>query len=185
MKFKTQYIAGAFRIIVKKFNLRDRVKFKSFFQYIGSKCNFCISQGSLLVLGSKNYFTENVYIGVHDNGRLDIGENNFFNRNIIIECLNSISIGNNNLFGPNIVIVDHDHEFEDSDELICKQGYKKGKIIIGSDIWVGANVTICKDVKIADHIVVGANSVVTHDLIEPAVYAGCPAKKVRKVQHID
>jgi acetyltransferase-like isoleucine patch superfamily enzyme len=50
---------------------------------------------------------------------------------------------------------------------------------IGNRVSLGSNVTILP-VTIADEIVVGAGAVVTKDLVEPGVYAGNPARLVRR-----
>jgi acetyltransferase-like isoleucine patch superfamily enzyme len=54
------------------------------------------------------------------------------------------------------------------------------KTIIGNHVSIGSNATILP-VKIADHVVIGAGSVVTKDINEPGIYAGNPAKKIRDI----
>lgn len=49
---------------------------------------------------------------------------------------------------------------------------------IGDRVSIGSNATILP-VKICSHVVIGAGSVVTKDIIEPGVYAGNPARKIR------
>jgi len=49
---------------------------------------------------------------------------------------------------------------------------------VGNHVSVGTNATILP-VSICDHVVIGAGSVVTKDIIEPGVYAGNPARKMR------
>jgi acetyltransferase-like isoleucine patch superfamily enzyme len=51
---------------------------------------------------------------------------------------------------------------------------------IGHRVSLGSNATIMP-VRIADDIVVGAGAVVTKDLTEPGIYAGNPARLVRKL----
>jgi len=51
---------------------------------------------------------------------------------------------------------------------------------IGSHVSIGTNATILP-VRITDHVVVGAGSVVTKDLSEPGIYAGNPARKIRSL----
>lgn len=51
---------------------------------------------------------------------------------------------------------------------------------IGDDVSIGTNATILP-VKICNHVVIGAGSVVTKDINEPGIYAGNPAKKVRSL----
>jgi acetyltransferase-like isoleucine patch superfamily enzyme len=50
---------------------------------------------------------------------------------------------------------------------------------IGNRVSLGSNATILP-VTIADGIVVGAGAVVTKDLTEPGIYAGNPARLVRR-----
>ncbi len=55
-------------------------------------------------------------------------------------------------------------------------GYTKlGKIKIGNHVFIGANATILPGVTIGDYSVIGAGSVVAHDVPANTVVAGCPA----------
>lgn len=49
---------------------------------------------------------------------------------------------------------------------------------IGNNVSIGTNATILP-VVICDNVVVGAGAVVTKDIVEPGIYAGNPAKKIR------
>ncbi|WP_279209730.1 CatB-related O-acetyltransferase [Bacteroides nordii] len=52
---------------------------------------------------------------------------------------------------------------------------------IGNDVWTGSGVIICPAVKsIGDGAIIGAGSVVTHDVLPYTVVAGNPAKIIRK-----
>jgi len=52
------------------------------------------------------------------------------------------------------------------------------KTTIGKHVSIGSNATILP-VTICDHVVIGAGAVVTKDILEPGIYAGNPAKKIR------
>ena len=54
------------------------------------------------------------------------------------------------------------------------------KTIIGDNVTIGSNSTILP-VKISNHVVVGAGSVVTKNLNIKGIYAGNPAKLIRKL----
>jgi acetyltransferase-like isoleucine patch superfamily enzyme len=56
--------------------------------------------------------------------------------------------------------------------------YKATKI--GNHVSIGSNATILP-IVIADHTVIGAGSVVTKDITVPGIYAGNPARLVRKL----
>lgn len=49
---------------------------------------------------------------------------------------------------------------------------------IGNQVSIGSNATLLP-VTICDQVVVGAGSVVTHDITEPGVYAGNPARRIQ------
>lgn len=51
---------------------------------------------------------------------------------------------------------------------------------IGSHVFVGTNSTILP-VRICDRVVIGAGSVVTRDITTPGIYAGNPARLIRKL----
>jgi len=52
---------------------------------------------------------------------------------------------------------------------------------LGNHVTIGTNATILP-VTICDHVVVGAGAVVTRDITEPGIYAGNPARLLRKVK---
>lgn len=52
---------------------------------------------------------------------------------------------------------------------------------IGDHVSIGSNATILP-VNICDHVVVGAGAVVTRDIIESGVYAGNPARLIKKIK---
>lgn len=59
-----------------------------------------------------------------------------------------------------------------------KQSYP---IIIGNDVWIGAGVKfVGTGISVADGAIIGAESLVTKNLIEPyTIYAGIPAKPIK------
>ena len=55
----------------------------------------------------------------------------------------------------------------------------KGNIIIGDDVWIGANAIICSGVTVGQGAIVAAGGVVTKDVEPYAIVGGNPAR-VRK-----
>ena len=51
---------------------------------------------------------------------------------------------------------------------------------VGNRVSIGTNATVLP-VEICDNVVVGAGSVVTKDIIEPGIYAGNPARLLRRL----
>jgi len=56
----------------------------------------------------------------------------------------------------------------------------KGDVIIGNDVWIGANAVILSGVTVGDGSVIGTNAVVAKDVPPYAIVAGNPARVVRK-----
>lgn len=54
--------------------------------------------------------------------------------------------------------------------------YSKGPVVLGDNVWIGQNVSVMPDVVIGEGCIIGANSVVTHDIPAFSIAAGCPAK---------
>ncbi len=50
--------------------------------------------------------------------------------------------------------------------------------VVGNRVCIGTNSTILP-VRIVDDVVIGAGAVVTRDILEPGIYAGNPARKLR------
>ena len=51
-------------------------------------------------------------------------------------------------------------------------------VVIGNDVWIAANACITRGVTIGDGVVIGAGSIVTHDVPPYEIWAGVPAKKI-------
>ena len=56
----------------------------------------------------------------------------------------------------------------------------KGNTIIGNDVWIGQNATILPGVHIGDGAIIGASSVVGHDVDPYTIVVGNPARVIRK-----
>ena len=72
------------------------------------------------------------------------------------------------------------HRYENKNILMKEQGMIEKDIIIGNDVWIGYGAQIMGGVIIQDGVVIGAGSIVTKDCLRDTVYAGVPAKKIKK-----
>ena len=64
------------------------------------------------------------------------------------------------------------------DQTIKSQRHTYGEIIIGDDCWLASHVTVVAGVRIGNGSIVGANAVVTKDLVDYSINVGIPAKKI-------
>jgi len=112
--------------------------------------------------------------------RIVLGDRVSVNSNVMInaDMGGVIEIGSDVLVGPNVVFRASGHAFSDRDRTIRDQGHRAGRIIVGDDVWIGANVVLLSDVTIAHGAVIAAGAVVTKDVGEYAIVAGVPAKRI-------
>jgi len=128
--------------------------------------------------------TQRCSISVGRMGVLEIGENVGMSSSSIV-CQNHISIGSNVKLGGNVVIYDTDfHSLDPSDRTDKKKDIENAKGIpvkIGENVFIGAHATILKGVNIGNNSIVGACSVVTGNIPENEIWAGNPARLIRKI----
>lgn len=140
--FKLKYkISSFFKKILMKIVYKDKINF-----------------------GKRFNFRKSFEVMIGKSGKLDIGNDCFFNNNCSIFCLQKIEIGHGTIFGENVKIYDHNHKFKNNKVLIKHQGYSTDEIVIGSNCWFGSNTVILKGVKIGDNCVIGANCVIDFDI---------------------
>jgi acetyltransferase-like isoleucine patch superfamily enzyme len=121
-------------------------------------------------------------IEVRDEAVLTIG-NNVGMSDVTITCHEKISIGNNILLGVGSQIRDTDnHSLNSQDRLIGLdwKNKKTSPIIIKDNVFIGAYSFILKGVTIGENSIVGAGSVVTKNIPNNEIWAGNPAKFIRK-----
>ena len=90
-----------------------------------------------------------------------------------------VQCGSNTLIAAYCCLVGGDHDASRTDVAIVDQARPSHGITVGSNCWLGASVTVLDGVTIGRDVVVGANSVVTKDLIDFSVAAGSPATRIR------
>lgn len=100
-----------------------------------------------------------------------------------IHCtvIGPVSIGNHVNLAQGITVTALNHNFSDTSKRIDAQGVDTKPIVIGDDVWIGANAVILSGVTIGRHVVVAAGAVVTHDVPDNCVVGGVPAKLIKQI----
>ena len=108
-------------------------------------------------------------------GDVLIGSKCYINSGCVLYSGNGIQMGNNVLIAANTTFAPVNHNIR-KEKPVSEQGFMKSKggIIVGNDVWIGANCVILDGAYIPDGCVIGAASVVSGKLEPYCVYAGNP-----------
>lgn len=87
-----------------------------------------------------------------------------------------ITIGDNVTLAPRVHLLAHD---------ASSQAWRKvtriGRVVIGNNVFVGADTVVLPGVSIGDNVVVGAGSVVSRDIPSNSLAVGCPARVISNI----
>ncbi|MCI6467572.1 MAG: galactoside O-acetyltransferase [Faecalicatena sp.] len=112
---------------------------------------------------------------------ITIGDGTYINMNCNFVDDGLIQIGEHVLFGPAVTIATVGHPVNPH----MREYMYTDPVKIEDNCWIGANVTICPGVTIGKNSVIGAGSVVIHDIPENSVAAGNPCKVIRAIGEKD
>ena len=103
-----------------------------------------------------------------------LGSRVFVNFNCVILDVALVTIGDDTRIGPAVQIYTAEHPL---DAGLRRSGVESGRpVVIGSNVWIGGGAIILPGVRIGDDAIVGAGSVVTHDVPAGGRVAGNPAR---------
>jgi acetyltransferase-like isoleucine patch superfamily enzyme len=119
-------------------------------------------------------------IGAVKSAYLHIGDRVFINQGAIVVAHHGIEIGDDTLIGEFSTIYDTNHHAVDIDHPT-----KYAPVSIGSNVWLGRNVTVLPGSRIGDHTVVATGSVVSGELPPRVLAFGNPARPVKELNTPD
>jgi acetyltransferase-like isoleucine patch superfamily enzyme len=88
-----------------------------------------------------------------------------------------ITIGNQTRIANNVTIYAFNHGMSPTTPIYKQPATSKG-IVIGQDVWIGAQAGIIDGVTIGDYAVIGMGCIVTKDVADYAIVAGNPARVI-------
>lgn len=112
------------------------------------------------------------------NGSISLGNYILISPGTSIRSAESIDIGDSTMIASDVVITDSDwHGIYDRTDYVATPKPVK----IHKNVWIGERSIILKGTQIGENSVIGAGSVVHGDIPPNSVYAGNPAKEVKKL----
>ncbi len=113
----------------------------------------------------------------------DCGKNTTFGKNVFINSgcrfqdQGGVTIGDGALIGHNVVLATLNHDPDPAK----RSTIHPAPIVIGNNVWIGANATVLPGVTIGDGAIVAAGAVVTKDVTANTVVGGIPAKFIKNI----
>ena len=104
--------------------------------------------------------------------KMTIGKRVFINSNLLAMARGGITIEDDVQIAANVQLLSNNHDPYDRQVLLCKP------IVIKQGAWIGAGASIMAGVTIGKYAIVGAASVVTHDVGDYEVVVGSPARVI-------
>ena len=126
---------------------------------------------------------------LNPNFRCEFGRNihvgDYFYANYYTVILDGakVTIGDRVLFGPKVGLYTSNHSFDARERELG--GCIAKPISIGNRCWLAANVTVLPGVTIGDDVIIGAGSVVTHDIPSNVIAVGNPCHVLREITEAD
>jgi acetyltransferase-like isoleucine patch superfamily enzyme len=137
--------------------------------------------GGEIVIGRGVFVDRDAWFSVAPGATLSIGDNAHINRGFVVSCAGQVSIGRNVVMADRVFVGDTNHGYTDVSTPILRQPMSPPRRVdIEDDCWLGINVCVLSGVTIGRHSVIGANSVVTHDVPPFSVACGNPASVVKQ-----
>lgn len=120
------------------------------------------------------------YAGVSYTPELILHDGVTIQQNVHITCADRVEIGKNTAIVANVTITDIIHPYTAEDKHLIEQPLIVKPVKIGKYCGIYNNVVINAGVTVGDHVTIGANSVVTHDIPSYSIAVGNPARVIKR-----
>lgn len=160
---------------------------ENIFKYLRMKSKIIywkLKYGNRIKIGKNFRFRKGMIINITEKGKLEIGNNNFFNNYCSINCHNQIIIGDNNLFGENVKMYDHNHVFNNKN-IDVAHTFFENKIMIGNNNWIASDVTFLSKAKIKNYNVIGTKTIVNNEYSSEQLIQVEYNNRVKKINYIE
>lgn len=177
------------RIVTLPSRLRDRLFNEVFSLLCGARIRIAWSQVKIMGIarirfGGSFMAGRGLWLQAIGEGRLNLGANINVSDWVHIGALDQVTIGDGCLMGSKVLITDHSHGTvtDIAPPALLRPDARplqsKGPVVLEANVWLGDGVVVLPGVRIGSNAIVGANSVVTRNIPDNTVWAGCPATQI-------
>lgn len=129
----------------------------------------------------KIYFSNSgLYLSYLRRKGVSIGEGTAFFGHVTVDstrpCL--VEIGKNCILTDGVILLTHSFDWAVLREKYHEVFSSSGKLVLEDNVFIGTNAVVLKGVKIGRNTIIGAGSIVTHDIPANSVAAGNPRRVI-------
>ena len=131
-------------------------------------------------VGKRVVFYPDLWINMTPGCKLVLGDDVDLAWGVLISAKGGVTIGDRTLVGYRTQIISANHNIPATRGTIFGSGHVCKEVIIGKDVWIGANCIILPGVTIGDGAIVAAGAIVTKDVPPYTLAGGCPARVIKE-----
>ncbi len=171
---KNSYVSPDAKILHNKLQIDHNV-------FIGERVViYQAPNGGNVKIGKRTRLHRGIIIETGEGGSLTIGNDTHIQPRCQFSAYKGdIKIGSDVQIAPFCAFYPYNHRFDPGIKIRGQRLYTKGGIEIADDAWIGVGASILDGVRIGRGAVVGAGSVVNHDIPDEGIAAGNPARVIR------
>jgi len=127
------------------------------------------SDNSTIDSGCKIYYPQGI----------SLGNNVVITQDVMLDGRGTINIGDDSLVGFESLFITSTYNCAQKEVLIKDQGKFDAPITIGKNVWIGTRAIILPGVEIGDGAIIGANTLVTKNVMPYTIVGGVPAQYIK------
>lgn len=142
--------------------------------FIAPEAKLFAEPGREIRIGDQCMIAADVFI----HGPIELGDEVAINHGCSLDGGRAgIKIGSQTRIANNVTVYAFNHGMS-MQAALYQQAVSSRGIVIGKDVWIGAQAGIVDGVTIGNHAVIGMGAIVTRDVAEFAIVAGNPARVI-------
>lgn len=153
---------------------------KHFKRLVVNRSRYYWKKATLIdIIAGKNFYPR-AFFHIARGSKVRLGDNVYIGRNAHIS--GSLKMGNDILVASYVSFVGGDHRIDDLGETLIKDSGRSSNEVteIGDNVWIGHGCIVFSGVTINSGAVLAAGSVLKNDMGVDEIWAGVPAKFIRK-----